>query len=133
MTTKEFLQTFKEFLGRYGWSADLSPWTIVEQWESLVDQVAEGYNWSLYEFTNDLTVRDFLEKAFRDGRLGQFSEIGAMCQRVEAADTRLKEMFLPDDKIGGAAMPWWHRGVLAAAGDEYVDELKRLQGIEIQG
>lgn len=132
MTTADFLQTFKEFLGRYGWPTDQSPWTIVEQWESLVDQAAEGYHWGLYEFANDLSVRDLLEKAFHDDQLGRFSQIGIMRQRVESADIRLRSMFLPGIEIGGADAPWWHRGVLATAGDEYLDDVKRLHGIEIR-
>jgi hypothetical protein len=132
MTTAEFLQTFKEFLGRYGWPTDQSPWTIVEQWESLVDQAGVGYHWGLYEFANDLSVRDLLEKAFHDDQLGRFSQIGMMRQRVESADIRLRSMFLPDIEIGGADAPWWHRGVLATAGDEYLDDVERLHGIEIR-
>ena len=132
MTTADFLQSFKEFLGRYGWPTDQSPWTIVEQWESLVDQAAEGYHWGLYEFANDLSVRDLLEKAFHDDQFGRFSQIGIMRQRVESADIRLRSMFLPGIEIGGADAPWWHRGVLAAAGDDYLDDVKRLHGIEIR-
>jgi hypothetical protein len=132
MTTNEFLQTFKEFLGRCGWPTDLSPWAIVEQWESLVNQAAEGYQWGLYEFTNDLAVRDLLEEVFRDEKLARFGQIGIMRQHVEAADAQLKGMFLLDAEIGGADASWWHRGVLATADDEYVDDMKRLHGIEIR-
>ena len=132
MTTKDFLQTFTEFLGRHGWPTDQSPWTIVEQWESFVDQVAEGYHWGLYELTNDLSVRDLLENALHDAQLGRFEQIDIMRQRVENADMGLKDMFLPGVEIGGADAPWWRRGVLATAGDEYLDDVRRLHGIEIR-
>ncbi len=131
MTTNDFLQAFIEFLGRNGWPADQSPWTTVEQWESLVEQVAEGYQWGLYEFTNDLGARDLLEKAFTDDQFSQFAEIDIMCQRVEKTDVRLKSMFTPGVEIGSAEGPWWRRGVLATACNEYRDDMKRLHGIEI--
>lgn len=131
MTVADFLQTFGEFLGRNGWPAELSPWAIVEQWESLVDQAITGYRWGFYEFTNELGVRDLLAKAFDDERLGGFGQIGSIRQRVTAADERLKGAFLPDAEIAGPDKPWWRRGVLAAAGDEYADDVKRLYGIEL--
>lgn len=131
MSTNDFLQAFQEFLGRHGWPTDQSPWAIVEQWESLVDQAAAGYNSGFYEFTNDLSVRDLLAEALNDKRLGRFDQINTMRQRVEDADARLKEAFLPDVEIGTAGKPWWHRGVLASAGDEYVGDVRRLYGIEI--
>jgi hypothetical protein len=131
MTTKEFLQAFEEFLGRNGRPTSLSPWAVVEQWESLVDRAAEGYRWGLYEFDNYLSIRDLLEKAFRDDRLGCFVQIDLMRERVEKADVRLKAMFMPGVEIGGADEPWWHRGVLSNAGDEYRDDMKRLHDIEV--
>jgi len=132
MNTIDFLQAFKEFLGRNGWPTDQSPWSIVERWESLVDQVAEGYHWGLYEFANDLSVRDLLEKAFNDDQLRRFDQIEAMRKRVKNADDRLKASFLPGVQIGNIDAPWWHRGVLAAAGEEYLDDVGRLYGIEIR-
>ena len=132
MTTNEFLQTFKEFLGHYGWPTDQSPWAIVGQWETLVDKVAEGYHWEIYEFANDLRVRDLLDRAFHDDQLGHLSQIDIIRQRVEEADARFKGMLIPDVEIGGSDAPWWRRGVLATAGDEYVDDVKRLHGIEIR-
>ena len=132
MSVADFLQTFEEFLGRNGWPADLSPWAIVEQWESLVDQAVSGYHWGFYEFTNELGVRDLLAKALDDGRLGRFDQISSIRQRVTTADARLKGAFLSDVEIGGADKPWWRRGVLAAAGGEYADDVKRLYGIELQ-
>jgi hypothetical protein len=132
MTTNEFLETFKEFLGSHGWPTEQSPWTIVEQWDSLVDQAVQGYHRGFYEFTNDLSVRDLLEKAFHDDKLGRFSQIEIMRQRINNSDLRLKIMFLPDVKIGDAEAPWWRRGILADAGDEYLDDMERLHGIKIR-
>ena len=131
MTANDFLRAFKEFLRRNDWPADQSPWTIVEQWESVVDQVGEDYRWGFYEFTNDLSVRDLLEKAFRDDRLSRFAQIDIMRQRVGNADVRLKNTFMPGVEIGAEAH-WWRRGILASAGDEYRDDMERLHGIEIR-
>jgi hypothetical protein len=130
MSAGEFLQTFREFVGRQGRPTDQSPWTIVEQWESLVDQAVEGYHWGLYEFTNGLSIRDLLEKALHADKLARFSQIEIMRQRVNNSDLRLKGMFLSDVEIGDDDTPWWRRGILATASDEYLDDVQRLHGIE---
>ncbi len=132
MTAIEFLQRFEEFLGRNGWPTGQSPWTIVEQWESLVDQAAGGYQWGYYEFTNELGVRDLLGKAFEDDTLQGYDQLAAMRERVEDADARLRALLLADAMFGGEGKPWWRRGVLATAGDDYVDDVKRLFGIDLR-
>jgi hypothetical protein len=133
MNANEFIRSLEDFLRRVGWPTGRSPWDFVEEWESLIDQVAAGYGWGMYEFTNELSVRDLLAKAFDDQQLRNFGQINSMRQRVEAADARLKESFLPEIEIGSADQPWWRRGVLARAGDEYADDVKRTYGIDIGG
>jgi hypothetical protein len=131
MTAIDFLQSFREFLGRNGWPTDQSPWSIVEQWESLVDQARTGYQWGYYEYANEISVRDLLAKAFRDEKLKRFKQVAAMRDRVDQADVQLQQVLLPDVQIGAAEQPWWRRRVLARAGEEYVDDMIRLYGIEV--
>lgn len=131
MNTNDFLRTFEEFLRRQGWPTDQSPWSIVEQWESLVDQAKAGYTWGIYEFTNELGVRDLLAAALADERLSQYEQINRMRDRVEEADVRFRQGLLPGVEIGSADKPWWRRGVLATASDEYADDVERLYGIEL--
>jgi len=128
----EFLRTFREFLGRHGRPTDLTPWDIVEEYESLVDTFAEGnYHWCEVEYTNDLRVRLLLEDALTDQRLAVFEpQVAAMRDRVTIADARLKELFRPDVLINPADWPWWQRGVLARAGREYTEDIRKLYGIK---
>jgi len=132
MSIKEFLQTFREFLGKNGRSPDWTPWSVVEEWESFVAEVEAGYDWIEAEYTNELRVRDLLESAFDDERLAQFEpQISAMRERVAIADARLKRVFLPAVQIGTESDPWWRRGVLSHAGEEYTKDVKGLYGIEL--
>lgn len=132
MSSTDFLQSFEEFLGRNGWPTEESPWTIVERWESLVAQATSGYRWGFYEFTNELGARDLLAKAFDDEVLNRYDLINTMRERVADADARLRTVLLPGVEIGGTDKPWWRRVVLARAGDEYAEDVKRLYGIELQ-
>jgi hypothetical protein len=130
VSTVEFLQAFQEFLGRNGWPTKLSPWAIVEQWERLVDK-ASDYRWGVYEFNNDLSVRDLLAKAFDDPLLSGFEHVNLMRDRVEHADRRFQELLLPGAEIAEGDEPWWRRSVLASAGQDYADDVKRLYGIDL--
>ena len=133
MSTFDFLQRFEEFLGRNGWPTNQSPWSIVEEWEALVQEAEVGYNWDYSEYSNDLGVRDLLAKALEDNTLKQYQQVPAMAERVARADARFKDLLLPNVELGSPERPWWHRGVLAHAGDEYVNDIRNLFGIEVRG
>ncbi|MGI8647516.1 MAG: hypothetical protein DLM55_06810 [Acidimicrobiales bacterium] len=131
MTGIDFLQRFQEFLGRNGWSTDRSPWSVVEEWESLVEQAQADYRWGYYEFTNDLSVRDLLEAALCDETLKKFEQIAVMRELVNQADAHFKQALLAEVKIGGVEQPWWRRGVLAHASEEYAEDMSRLYGMKV--
>ena len=127
-----WLEAFADFLRRSGDRQNgRTPWALVEDWESLVSEAEAGYQWTVYEFDNELGVRDLLAKALADERLGRFAEMASVRQRVEAADTRLDRAFLRDQQIRVADNRWWRRGVLAVGGEGYADDVERLYGIVV--
>jgi hypothetical protein len=133
MNPDNFLAAFEEFLGRNGWPATTSPWHIVEQWKTLVDQAAAGtYQGGFDEYSNELTIRDLLAKALEDPLLKRYAAMATVRDRVREADSRLKKAFLSEVEIGGALEDsWWRRGVLAKAGSAYVEDMARIFGISI--
>jgi len=129
--TAEFLAVFREFLGRNGWPAETSPWAVAERWEQFVTTCEDCYRWGLYEFENDVRVRDLLERAFDDVRLAAFPQIAAMRRRVDEADQRFRELLQePSVAIGGRL--WWRVGLLGRGGEEYCDDVKRIHGISVE-
>lgn len=135
MSIAEFLKDFDEFLGRIGWQTGVTPWSYVEQWESWVDDFEEGYDWSYDEYRNDVHCRQVLERAFNEDRLNISGPqiLEAMRERVELADNRLRELFLPGVEIGGDGWPWWNRGVLSNGVGEYAKDMKQRFDIELPG
>ena len=131
MSTAEFLDQFREFLGRNGYPPSDSPWTLVEEWESLIDDVEEGYELDIYEFRNDLSVRDLLEKVFTDPQFAGLAPVAHMRARVAAADTRLRAAFVPEVVVGPSAWPWWRRGVLARAARHYAEDAMRHYNVKV--
>jgi hypothetical protein len=129
--TDDFLPSFKDFLVRHGWSAKTSPWEIIERWESFVDECVDCYQWGFYEFDNEVKVRESLEFAIADQGLAGHEQMAEIRERVWAADEKFDRLLGPE-KIRGEKFPWWRRGVLAHAGDEYQDDIKRLYKIDVQ-
>ena len=131
VTASDFLSVWSDFLGCNRRPTDRSPWGVLEQWESLVDQATEGNVLGSYDFTNDLSVRDLLAKALEDETLGRFEQMATMRERVEVADARFRAVLMPGVEIGGSQRPWWQRGVLARSSDEYAEDMARLYGIDV--
>lgn len=132
MTTVEFFERFAEFLGRNGRPPTVTPWDLVERWEALTEAALRGYHSGFYEFSNDLSVRDLLEKAFNDPQLEGHEITRLMRERVTAADDQMRQAFQPGTHITSSALPWWHRGVLARGGKEYAEDIARLYGIDVE-
>jgi len=130
MMTSEFLLRFEEFLGRNGWPTKSSPWDVIERWERLVDICASCYEWGFYEFDDEMRVRILLERTLADPRLAAYPQLQDIQRRVEVADDRFRR-FLAEARIREEQMPWWQRAVLARAGEEYRNDMKRLYGIEV--
>lgn len=128
--SSEFLLSFKEFLGRNGWPVTSTPWDVTERWEQFVDTCSSCYQWGIYEFDDEVRVRTLLDRAFSDPRLASYPEIAEMRERVKQADARFRSL-LSDQTIRDEQTPWWLRGVLARAGDEYCDDVKRIYSIDV--
>lgn len=132
MTTAEYLERFAEFLGRNGRRPTGSPWSLVEAWEDLARSARDGYRSGYYEFTNDVGVRSLLDKLFSDPVLGGHEVTTLVRKRVEAADDTMRQAFLPGAQIHAPTRPWWDRGVLLRAGEEYAEDVARLYGIDVE-
>ena len=128
--SNEFLLRFKEFLGRNGWPPETSPWSIAQRWEGLVEECSDCYQWGFYEFDNEVQIRGLLEKAITDPGLASYEQIQDIREKVTLADERFRKLLAPT-QIRTPEKPWWRRAVLARAGEEYRDDIKRLYGINV--
>jgi hypothetical protein len=128
--SNEFLLQFKEFLGRNGWPTETSPWSIIEQWETFIEECSSCYQWGFYEFDNEVQVRDLIERALTDPLLANYEPMENIRQRVDLADERFRKL-LSSVQIRTAEKPWWRRGVLLQAGQEYQDDVKRLYNADV--
>jgi hypothetical protein len=126
----EFILSFKEFLGRNGWEVANAPRDVIERWEQFVHACSSYYQWGLYEFGDEVRIRTLLDRAFSDPQLTGYPQIEKMRQRVTQADARFRSL-LHDQSIRDERSLWWLRAVLARAGDEYRDDVKRIHAIDV--
>ncbi|HQN44652.1 MAG TPA: hypothetical protein PLA25_10995 [Anaerolineaceae bacterium] len=98
---------------------------LMERWKNFVDEVEAGYDDCIYEYTNDLTVRDLLQIVLDNSPLTLRDKlIGALQiwdQRFDAATEISARSVLPDK---GKAQAWWWFRVPIRPGAEIKNDLQ---------
>ena len=126
-----FVGVFNELLPARMASDYKGPSSLLDGWDSIVRQCEDGYTFGLSEFSNDLWVRNFIDRLCADPRvIGDPVRIDFMTV-LEDTDRRFRSMLAPEFQIGQSDMPWWQRGVLRYAEEEYVEDLRNQYGIAI--
>jgi hypothetical protein len=94
---------------------------LLQRWRSFVVQVEQGYEDSIYEYMNDLSVRDILEEIVLK------APYTLRCKLVEllrAWDERFYDMTREINKpLAQKSLPWWSR-VPKNLSDELGSDLK---------
>jgi hypothetical protein len=95
-------------------------------WRSFVSQVERGYDDSIYEYTNDLSVRDRLERVVAGAGPGLRAKLAAALEDVDARFTAAThEAARPLGEFPGHSPPWWRRVPQRRAG-ELAEDLESL-------
>ena len=132
MTSASYLDGFRALVREHAWPADTTPAGLLTRWSAYVASAEDGYGWSIYDQSNELSARDLLEHIFTDARTSSTSDAQHLRERVLATDARYRALLREDVRIGADGDPWWRRGVLRAAGPDYVDDLARIHAIHAE-
>lgn len=108
---------------------DLTLMGLLEKWSEFVLTVERGYDYSIYEYTNDLSVRDLLETVTTESPQGLrnklVKEIGGWDERFMTVTRKAsRPLVVP---IGKKPAWWWFR-VPIHPGDELRTDL-RAEGL----
>lgn len=100
---------------------------MLRRWSAFVTQVDRGYDDSIYEYTNDLSVRDRLERLVQ----GAGPALRAELERVLAEDDRRFAAATDDSaralgEFGETSPPWWWRRVPRRRVGELAEDLQSL-------
>lgn len=102
-------------------------WTVsgmVESWKGLVDEIERGYDEMIYEYTNDLSVRELLQELI--DALPAGSVRSWVTREVEATDARYREATreVQEPIHGGRDAEWWYWRVPNVLTGELRDDLE---------
>jgi hypothetical protein len=128
----DFWTRLEAFARERRWRTGGSMNRLVDPWARLVTHIEAGYTMDWTELINDLTGRDRIEEVLTAGRFAGFDEPKVFVPRIQEIDDRLRAQFIPGVEVGGSSWPWWQRGILRRAGPEYVNEVKRLFGVDVE-
>jgi hypothetical protein len=92
---------------------------MLRRWSDFVTRVERGYDDSIYEYTNDLCVRDRLERVVQAAG----AKLAEDDRRFEAAT---EESARPLGEFGEASPPWWWRRVPRRRAGELAEDLESL-------
>ncbi|MFF4599818.1 hypothetical protein [Amycolatopsis sp. NPDC001319] len=129
--SKSFDEAFIEFTVASGRWRDTSPAELLARWERFVTDCEHGYSSGSEDYFNDLTSRDAIERAMRDGTLSGYPEMDTFRQRVTGPDERFRVLLQPNAFPRLPEAEWWARGIVRIAGRRLVDDLRNRYGVII--
>jgi hypothetical protein len=104
---------------------------LVEEWAQVVRECEAGYGWNVYEYHNDLSVRDTIARRLADPAT-PVEDRTELATRAAEVDARFQALLQPEVEVGPVDDPWWHRGVLRYAGEELAAELREWFGVKVE-
>jgi hypothetical protein len=105
-------------------SSDISLGNLISRWRLFVEQCEEGYDWTIYEFDEEISVRDEIESADKTC-LNTKEELEFKSNLFEI-DTRFKSLLNEDAERPDRPKTWWSRGILKKAGVDYKQDIQEF-------
>lgn len=100
---------------------------MLRDWSGFVTQVERGYDDSIYEYTNDLSVRDRLERIVAGAGPGLRAKLAAALAADDRRfDAATEEHTRPLGEFGETTPPWWWRRAPRRRTGELADDLESL-------
>ncbi|TCC19247.1 hypothetical protein [Kribbella sindirgiensis] len=127
--TREFLGRFRETARSLGSQRLLTPTDVIGSWRGFVEECEEGYADNIYEFANDLAVRDLIRKILDSEELRTYSQMGWVRDEVAEIDGRYRAILLDDEVRPGR--PWWEARVPRLAGEELAGDFASSYGVSV--
>jgi hypothetical protein len=100
---------------------------MLHRWNDCVTRVERGYGDSIYEYTNDLSVRDRLERVVQGAGSGLRARLqGGLAEGDRRFEAATEESARPLGEFGEASPPWWWRRVPRRRAGELAEDLESL-------
>jgi hypothetical protein len=106
--------------------------SAIHSWELFVHECELGYQHSIYDFDNDLSIRDVLETSLRGPEQCSVDEIGRIRSRVRIADEKFRRLALEGSVRRSDQQAWWHIVIPKHAGPELAADLRSEYGVSVK-
>jgi hypothetical protein len=106
---------------------------LAEWWSGFVDQCVQGYDWTIYEYDDEIGVRDYIECVLNDMQLKGFHEYEWFRSAIDEVDKRFRAVLQESIQRPTDSPYWWRKGVLQFAGDEYRQDMESRYSILVDG
>jgi hypothetical protein len=108
-----------------------SPAQMISAWSEFVEDCEEIYNWGLFEFDNDIAVRDAIDLLLQAETLKGFQEYIIFKEQVEKIDLKYKDLLL-STFFRDEQKKWWKKGILQYAGEEYSEDILKRYNVSVR-
>jgi hypothetical protein len=103
---------------------------LLGQWAEFVRAVERGYDDSIYEYTNDLSVRDQLEKLISASSSTLAAKLRGAFAPIDERFTKATEPAKRPLSAAHGALPSWWRRVPKRREGELAEDLKAMGHVE---
>jgi hypothetical protein len=121
--SREYGEAFMALSRRMGAQYPETPYQAIEEWESLVEQMKNGYSSVQPELEYDLElIREPIETFLVDPNLSQFPDHQEFKKSIEVLDNKFLEISIerPDWKRS-EDFRWWSNRILKYGSKDYAD------------
>jgi len=110
-------------IGRVHGQKQYSAVDLLRNWDSVVCECEQSSILSVYDYINDLYVRDYVQWLLDSETAKACDDYGWWSARIAEIDSRMKSQFRSDVEVGEQSV-WWRQGVLRAGGPQYEEQFE---------
>lgn len=127
---RSFDEAARDVLERAGYKPR-TPDELINWWDNLIKQCEDGYEWTIYEFDDEMAVRDYVSLVLRDESLQPMPEYVEFKHSIDELDNRFRAMLQEGVKRPFKRDDWWRTGVLRYAGSDYCEDMESRYSISV--
>lgn len=127
--TRDFLRAFRGTVIALGVRRLVTPTDVVGSWRGFVEQCEEGYADNIYEFENDLAVRDLIMRILDNAVLRNYSQMAWVRDEIDQIDARYQSLLLAEEVRPDR--PWWEARIPRLAGEELAAHFAAQYGVTV--
>ncbi|MGW7455162.1 hypothetical protein, partial [Streptomyces sp. NPDC054787] len=125
-----FLDRYRVILERSGRRGPATPFRALEAWQEFVEDCSDGYEATLFEYWDEISIRRFLQSLLDDPVASATSEMQWFSAEVRRIDDDFRQVILGGFTIPGKER-WWESTLPRLGGEEIARNVRDVYGFEM--